>query len=160
MDIKVYTDSDWAGCSKTRKSTSGVVLQILGCIVTALSRTQQVLALSSGEAELYAMGTGVLEALRLRSFLVESGLASRIDVTLHTDSSAAKSMASRFGATRRTRHIELRCLYLQNLIQSGTIRLSKIAGSGNVSDIMTKYVSSEILRRHVSSLGLVHMSDT
>ena len=59
MDIKVFTDSDWAGCSKTRKSTSGVVLQVLGCTVAALSRTQHVLALSSGEAELYAMGTGV-----------------------------------------------------------------------------------------------------
>jgi len=128
--------------------------------VTALSRTQHVLALSSGEAELYAMGTGVLEALHLKNFLVESGIASKTNVILHTDSSAAKSMAARFGATRRTRHIELRYLYLQSLVQTGAIRLSKIAGADNVSDIMTKYVSSETLRKHMSSLGLVHMSDT
>ena len=128
--------------------------------MTALSRTQHVLALSSGEAELYAMGTGVLEALRLRSFLTESGLASKTNVILHTDSSAAKPMASRLGATRRTRHIELRYLYLQNLVQTGAIRLSKISGADNVSNIMTKYVSSENLRKHRSSLGLVHMPDT
>ena len=104
--------------------------------------------------------TGVLESLHLRNFPVEFGLASRIIVTLHTDSSAAKPMASRFGAARRTRHIELRYLDLQNLIRSGTIRLAKTAGSENASDIMTKYVSSEVLRKHRSSLGLVQMSDS
>ena len=106
------------------------------------------------------MGTGVLEALRLRKFLSEPGLASKTNVILHTDASAAKSMASRFGATRRTRHIELRYLYLQNLAQIGTIRLFKIAGADTVSDIMTKYVSSETLRNHMPSLGLVRVSDT
>ena len=125
-----------------------------------LTRTPQVLALSSGEAELYAMGTGVLEALHLKNFLVESGIASKTNVILHTDSSSAKSMAARFGATRRTRHIELRYLYLQNLVQTGAIRLSKIAGADNVSDIMAKHVSSETLRKHMSSLGLAHMTDT
>ena len=92
--------------------------------------------------------------------LIESGLASKTNVILHTDSSAAKSMAARFGATRRTRHIELRYLYLQSLAQTGSIRLSKIAGTDNVSYIMTKYVSSETLRKHMSSLGLAHVSDT
>ena len=50
IDINALTDSDWAGCQKTRKSTSGTATQILGCTVIALSRTLQALALSSGEA--------------------------------------------------------------------------------------------------------------
>ena len=55
MDIVTYVDSDWAGCSTTRKSTSGVVLQILGATIFTCSRTQGTIALSSGEAELYAI---------------------------------------------------------------------------------------------------------
>ena len=40
MDIVCYVDSDWAGCSKTRKSTSGSTAQVLGCDVIHTSRTQ------------------------------------------------------------------------------------------------------------------------
>ena len=63
VDINVYVDSDWAGCSKTRKSTSGSTVNVLGCNVVSTARTQGTLALSSGEAELYAIGQGVSEAL-------------------------------------------------------------------------------------------------
>ncbi len=155
LDINAYTDSDWAGCHKTRKSTSGTAAQALGCTVIALSRTQQTLALSSGEAELYAIGTAVLEPLHLRSFLMGTGLTKTCSIIIHTDSTAAKSMAPRFGTTRRTRHIDLRFLYLQNLIKLGTIRINKIPGAQNPADILTKYVIAEVLNRHAERLGLV-----
>ncbi len=90
LDVNAYTDSDWAGCHKTRQSTSGTAVQVLGCTVTAVSRTQQTLALSSGEAELYAIGTSVLESLRLRRFLLETEIAKTCTFTIHTDSTAAK----------------------------------------------------------------------
>ena len=96
--------------SETRKSTSGTVIQILGCTAVALSRTQQTLALSSGEAELYAIGASILESLHIRNFVLETGFAKTCPILVHTDSSAAKSMATRFGTTRRTRHIDLRFL--------------------------------------------------
>ena len=36
----VAVDSDWAGCRTTRKSTSGCVIELLGCPIHAFSRTQ------------------------------------------------------------------------------------------------------------------------
>ena len=63
LDIVCYVDSDWAGCSKTRKSTSGRTAQILGSDMIHTSRTQATVALSSGEAELYAIGQGTSDAL-------------------------------------------------------------------------------------------------
>ena len=50
LDIACYVDSDWAGCSRTRKSTSGSTVQVLDCDVIHSSRTQATVALSSGEA--------------------------------------------------------------------------------------------------------------
>ena len=47
--IRAYVDSDWAGCRKTRKSTSGGV------------------ALSSGEADYYAALKGACVALVFQS---------------------------------------------------------------------------------------------
>ena len=152
--INAFADSDWAGCQKTRKSTSGTVIQTLGCTVIALSRTQQTLALSSGEAELYAVGTSILESLCIRNFVLETGFAKTCPILVHTDSSAAKSMATRFGTTRRTRHIDLRFLYLQHFVKPGTIRIVKIPGDQHTSDVLTKYVTADTLRRHLDKLGL------
>eukprot|EP00972_Heterocapsa_arctica_P056547 8346871-Heterocapsa_arctica.AAC.1 len=48
-------DTDYAGCLETRKSTSGGVL-MHGChCIRSWSTTQSVIALSSGEAELYGI---------------------------------------------------------------------------------------------------------
>lgn len=52
LDINVYVDSDWAGCTHARRSTSGVAVFVLGANVFSHLRTQATVALSSGEAEL------------------------------------------------------------------------------------------------------------
>ena len=50
-----YADSDWAGDRQNMKSTSGGVIMWSGHCIKAWSTSQSALALSSGEAELYAM---------------------------------------------------------------------------------------------------------
>ena len=49
--LDCYCDSDWAGCLRTRKSTSGGVLTWGGSVLKSWSTTQSTIALSSGEAE-------------------------------------------------------------------------------------------------------------
>ena len=46
--LDVWVDTDFAGCLKTRKSTSGGIITIGGHIIKAWSDTQGVIALSSG----------------------------------------------------------------------------------------------------------------
>ena len=155
VDINVYVDSDWAGCSKTRKSTSGSTVNVLGCNVVSTARTQGTLALSSGEAELYAIGQGVSEAPFVRSMLLESKLAKKVSVIAHTDSTAGKSMVTRFGTGKKTKHVELRFLYVQNLVQMGLLRMAKIEGTRNPADLMTKYVATDVLQRLKAHIGVV-----
>ena len=62
-DLNVFVDSAWAGCPTTRKSTTGFVVTLLGTTINYRSRTQATIALSSAEAELYAINTGATEAL-------------------------------------------------------------------------------------------------
>ena len=153
LDLKVYCDSDWAGCSKTRKSTSGVVVALLGCTVFTCSRTQATVALSSGEAELYAIGLAVQEALFVKTLILEASLAKAVKLTVHTDSTAGKSIASRYGLGKKTKHIDLRYLYMQDLVASGVLILQKIRTESNTSDLMTKYLSHDVTSKHSAALG-------
>ena len=51
--IDVYVDSNWAGCRRTRKSTSGGIAMLGTHVLKSWSKTQAVIAKSSGEAELF-----------------------------------------------------------------------------------------------------------
>ena len=61
----IYSDSDWATCRATRKSSSGGALLHGRHLLKTYSKTQSTVALSSGEAELYAMTMACFEALGL-----------------------------------------------------------------------------------------------
>ena len=82
-DIQVFADSDWAGCAATRKSTTGFLIKVYGATIHYGSRTQAAIALSSAEAELYAINTGATEALHISNLLKEA-LRMKKDQHRHT----------------------------------------------------------------------------
>ena len=72
------------------------------------------------------MGTATAEALHLQHLLAEAQLTSREPtLILHTDSTSAKSLASRVGLGRKSKHIQLRYLYLQELVTNKLLTLVK-----------------------------------
>ena len=154
LDIDTYVDSDWAGCVQTRKSTSGIAVYFCGALITTQSKTQQTVALSSGEAELYAIGLGTSESLFVKSILLETEIVPKVNIRIHTDSTAGKSMSTRFGTSKKTRHVQLRFLYVQELVLQGILQVKKVLGTSNPADVMTKYVSKETLLKHLGALGV------
>ena len=73
-EISCFVDSDWAGCKTTRKSTSGGALFVGGTLVQAWSKTQNIVAQSSAEAEFYSIHHGLVESLFVQSLASEIGL--------------------------------------------------------------------------------------
>ena len=63
--VVVWSDADFAGCKRTRRSTSGGVVMFGNHCIKTYSQTQETIALSSGESEFYgivkaaAMGLGM-----------------------------------------------------------------------------------------------------
>ena len=152
LDLDCYVDLDWAGCRSTRKSTSGTVVQILNSTVSFGSRTQGTIALSSGEAELYAIGQGTSEALYIRNLITEAKLAKSININIHTNRTAGKSMATRFGTSKKTKQVELRFLYVQEMVGEGLTKLRKAGTKDNRADVVSKYLGTELLRSHLKKL--------
>ena len=81
----VYGDSDWAG-SETRRSTTGAFEQLGQNPIEFSCSTQHVIALSSGEAELYATGRAAAGGLQSVQLLTEAGMELKLEVL--TDSTA------------------------------------------------------------------------
>ena len=66
----------------------------MGTTASYGSRSQETVALSSAEVELYAINTGATEALYLRNLLMELLRVKHVNIKIHTDSSSGKSMAT------------------------------------------------------------------
>ena len=136
--ITTSVDSDWAGEGSTRKSTSGGIMQLGGHVVKSWSSTQNVISLSSGESEFYAIVKGASQSMGLQSLLRDLHLNTRIRVL--TDATTGKSIASRRGLGR-VRHIDVANLWVQEKIANDVIELSKIKNVYNPSDLLTKHLS-------------------
>ena len=103
VEILSFSDSDWAGCQRSRRSTSGSLITLCSVNLSSTSRTQASVSHSSAEAELCAMTQASVDSLAIKHFIKElkSEILSRdVKITLKTDSSAGKTMASHIKAYR------------------------------------------------------------
>src|SRR5664279_5534531 len=82
LDVCGYTDVDWAGSQVDRRSTSGYFTFVGGNLVTWRSKKQNVVALSSAEAEFRGMTKGICELLWLRKLLLELGYPTCKEISL------------------------------------------------------------------------------
>ena len=149
--IEVYVDSDWAGCRRSRKSTSGGVILFGGAAVKGWSSNQSVIALSSGEAEYYASLKGASCALGFKAMLTDLGIESKI--ILYTDSSAARGIIHRAGLGK-LRHLETGYLWLQAAVKAKRLQVRKVLGTENPADLFTKHLSATDMWRRLETLQI------
>ena len=156
--LDIYSDSDWAGCRTTRKSTNGgCVMRGTHCI-KSWSSTQSVIALSSGEAEYYGLTKAGCVALGMRSLFVDfTGSDNQVEIHLHTDSTAAKGIVGRKGLGK-LRHLEVQYLWLQDHVAKKNFVIHKVLGIKNPGDLMTKYLAGPDIEKNIARMYMVYMS--
>ena len=145
-ELTIWTDTDYAGCKRTRKSTSGGVVMWGKHLIKSWSSTQSVIALSSGEAEYYGIVKGASVGLGLQSVLKDFDV--EVDLTIKSDATAAIAIASRRGLGK-VRHIEVCQLWLQEKVRNGDVKVVKVGTHENVADALAKYVSRESMCMHL-----------
>ena len=133
-----WSDASWASGPNCR-STSGGVITLNGAILSSWSRTQHITALSSAEAELVALALMTTE-LQYVLHLCEE-LSLRVKTTALTDASAALLCTQKRGPGKM-KHINLRTLYVQDVMRQGIIEYVKVPGEENQADMLTKAMPS------------------
>src|SRR5258706_8079716 len=80
-----FSNSDWAGCVDTRRSTSGFVWIMGGGAICWRSKLQTIVVLSSTEAEYVGTTPAVQEVIWLRDLLQELGIIDDSPSLLNMD---------------------------------------------------------------------------
>lgn len=147
--IDVYSDTDWPGGPRTRRSTSGGCVMFGKHAIRTWSSTQPSVTFSSGEAEFYGLVKAAGAGLGHQSIMRDFGLTTPVRVW--TDSSAALGISTRSGLGK-LRHLETHTLWVQKNVGVGAIQVRKVRGDVNPADLFTKHLGSEEKRHQLVKL--------
>ncbi|CAL1362691.1 unnamed protein product [Linum trigynum] len=141
-EITAYSDSDYAGCIDTRRSTSGWCVKFSGAFISWRCKKQDKVSKSSTEAEYRAMSEVGSEMVWIRRLLSDFGVACPAPMTLCVDNTSAIRIAANPVLHDRTKHIEIHVHYVRDLVRDGTISLHHLPTEEQVADIFTKAFST------------------
>ena len=149
--MSLESGSDWAGCPRTRRSTTGGCLMVGAHAIKHWSSTQTGVALSSGEAEFYGLVSNTAATLGLISILKDWGWIFRGQVLM--DATAAIAIGSRRGLGK-IKHIDTAYLWVQHVYNEGKLTLGKRDTKSMLADFLTKAVDETTILRCLPGLGM------
>ncbi|CAE7412262.1 RE2 [Symbiodinium sp. CCMP2592] len=159
LNLEVYSDSDWAGCPETRRSTDNIVACLGGAVIQTSCQTQPGLpATSSGDAEIRGVSRAAREAVFLRE-LAEKDFALACGMPrLWADSAASIGAAKRIGPGSKLRHLEVAEFYVQGALRAKLLELRKVKGTENPANFATKHAKTgPEVRQSLPSMGMVDL---
>ena len=147
-----YGDSDWATCVKTRRSFSGICIQLAGGTIAYKTKFQPTVALSSTEAEFMTACDVGRMCLFVRSILWDLDIPQEAATVAYEDNDGCTAMANAQKPTTRTRHIDIKHFALCDWVERDLILLDRIDTSINIADHLTKILSRILFHRHADYL--------
>jgi Reverse transcriptase (RNA-dependent DNA polymerase)/Integrase core domain/Chromo (CHRromatin Organisation MOdifier) domain/gag-polypeptide of LTR copia-type len=150
-NLTIYTDSNWANEKFDRKSTGGYVTLLNGYPIAWQSKKQSTIALSSTEAEYYALGDAVREALFIRQWF-EFYCGQLIPIHIKCDNQGALHIADHSTNHNRTKHIDIQHYFVREHVKNNSILLSYVNTQDQLADILTKATTLQVFNRLIHKL--------
>ena len=151
--LEGYTDTDGA-TQEHRHAISGYAFLIDGGAVLWFSKKQEIVTLSTAEAEYVAATHATKEAIWLKHFLSEVFQPINKPIPLYCDSQSAIALTQDRSHHTRTKHIDIRYHFIRYVVQDGKIKIIYCPTDEMVVDILTKPLPSLKAKHFARALGL------
>jgi hypothetical protein len=157
----MYTlsDSDFAGCKDTSRSTSGYTILMNGVVVAYYSGRE---SLCTAMAETIALAKLVVKIKHMRALLFDLQCRQEQKTMIHStcvwvDNTAAIAVAKGNDFTHETvKHVTVKVRFIQECVQREIIMITYIKTSKNIADIMTKQSAGPQFAQHRDyALGII-----
>ena len=144
-------DANYATCEETRRSVSGGVETLGGTIVGFSSKKQNVVSLSSAEAELISYVEGCQSARFLQQFLGEI-IGYEPTAVIMEDNLGCIYLVKNQKTSSRTKHLAVRHLYGRDLYIQNKVLPTFVRSEENISDGLTKNQPAQLFVEHENVL--------
>jgi len=152
MNIQVYTDASFM-LHPDRKGHTGclVTLGTMGPCIGAKSSKQKMLVLSSTEGEVLAVFESI-PLLRMASSLNKAFGYNEVPVLHQDNKSAIEMMHAGGGASKHTKHFDLRLRYIQDMIQNHAVEIQHLGTDDMPADHLSKTTTGGKYERCMDAL--------
>ena len=161
LEVIGYSDSDFARCVDSRKSTFGYLFLLGEGAISWKSAKQSVIASSTMEAEFVTCYETTIHALWLRNFILGLGVVDTITKSLkiYCDNSAAVFFSKNDKYSRGTKHMELNYFDVKEEVYKQKVCIEHIKTDLMIADPLTKGLQPKIFKEHVHIMGLGCIED-
>nr|GEV44384.1 hypothetical protein [Tanacetum cinerariifolium] len=137
FNLVAYSNSDYAGASLDRKSTTGGC-QFLGCkLIFWQCKKQTVVATSSTEAEYVAAASCCAQVLWIQNHLLDYGY-NFMHTIIYIDNISTICIIKNLALRSKTKHIEIGHHFIRDCNDKKLIQVVKIPSDNNFADLLTK----------------------
>ncbi|GJS27187.1 putative ribonuclease H-like domain-containing protein [Tanacetum coccineum] len=137
FDLEAFSDSDYAGASLDRKSTTGGC-QFLGRrLISWQCKKQTIVANSTTEAEYVAAANCCGQVLWIQNQLLDYGY-NFMNTKIFIDNESTICIVKNPVFHSKTKHIEIRHHFIRDSYEKRLIQVIKIHTDHNVADLLTK----------------------
>ncbi|GJV50184.1 putative ribonuclease H-like domain-containing protein [Tanacetum coccineum] len=137
FDLEAFSDSDYAGASLDRKSTTGGC-QFLGKrLISWQCKKQTIVANSTTEAEYVATANCCGQVLWIQNQMLDYGF-NFMNTKIHIDNESTICIVKNPVFHSKTKHIEIRHHFIRDSYEKKLIQVIKIHTDHNVADLLTK----------------------
>ena len=138
------------------RSTTGWVFFMNGGPISWTTKRQSVVAMSSTEAEYYALSSAAREAAWIRDLLEEIERPVDSPMIIYEDNTASIRLAERTTNTNshRTKHISRHRHYIRQEVENGRIKVEWVSTENQVADGLIKPLEKPAFERFLGQLGM------
>ncbi|GJU71411.1 ribonuclease H-like domain-containing protein [Tanacetum coccineum] len=152
--LSAYTDTDWAGCPVTRRSTSGYCVFLGDNLLSWSAKSQVTLSRSSAEAEYRCVANVVAETAWIRNLLCELHTPLFTATLVYCENVSAVYMSANPVQHQRTKHIEIDIYFVRDFVASGQVCVLHVPSRFQYANIFTKGLPTALFIEFRSSLNV------
>ncbi|KAL5823734.1 hypothetical protein ACOSQ4_021634 [Xanthoceras sorbifolium] len=156
LEVIGYSDSDFAGCVDSRKSTSGYIFMMASGAVSWRSAKQSLTATSTMEAEFVSCFEATSHGVWLKSFISGLRIVDSISkpLKMYCDNSAAVFMAKNNKSGSRSKHIDIKYFAIKERVKEKKVVIEHVSTELMIADPLTKGMPPFKFKDHVNNMGL------
>ncbi|GJS76323.1 hypothetical protein Tco_0726204 [Tanacetum coccineum] len=155
FDLEAYTDSDYAGASLDRKSTTGGC-QFLGSrLISWQCKKQTIVANSTTEAEYVAASSCCGQVLWIQNQMLDYGY-NFMNTKIYIDNESTICIVKNPVFHSKTKHIEIRHHFIRDSNEKKLIQMIKIHTDYNVADLLTKAFDVGRFQYLIACIGMLN----
>ncbi|GKB62329.1 putative ribonuclease H-like domain-containing protein, partial [Tanacetum coccineum] len=155
LELVAYTDSDYAGATQDRKSTTGGCQFLGNRLISWQCKKQTIVATSTTKAEYVTATSCCRQVLWIQNQMLDYGY-NFIDTVIYIDNTSTICIIENPVQHSKTKHIEIRHHFIRDCNAKKLIQMAKIDTQHNVANLLTKGFDAGRFQYLVSSIGMLN----